>query len=132
MVQSGRAKQTSRALAYRQPRPCEGARIASLRIFAHFGPLMLGIYFHMQVADALRERAQRIYEKYGNVMLETEGMTKAGIERKATCRALFSKLLYLAGEPPAVHARGDIACGVSVELNSRGPALIGMPKAMSS
>ncbi|CAK0783201.1 hypothetical protein CVIRNUC_006400 [Coccomyxa viridis] len=48
------------------------------------------------VADALRERAQRIYEKYGNVMLETEGMTKAGIERKATCRALFSKLLYLA------------------------------------
>jgi hypothetical protein len=50
------------------------------------------------VAEALRERAQRIYEKYGNVMLETEGMTKAGIERKATCRALFSKLLYLAGE----------------------------------
>ena len=46
----------------------------------------------------MRERAQRIYEKYGNVMLETEGMTKAGIERKATCRALFSKLLYLAGE----------------------------------
>lgn len=51
----------------------------------------------LQVAEALRERAQRIYEKYGNVMLETEGMTKAGIERKATCRALFSKLLYLAG-----------------------------------
>ncbi len=25
-----------------------------------------------------------------------QGMTKAGIERKATCRALFSKLLYLA------------------------------------
>ena len=49
------------------------------------------------MAEALRERAQRIYEKYGNVMLETEGMTKAGIERKATCRALFSKLLYLAG-----------------------------------
>ncbi len=39
-----------------------------------------------QVADALRERAQRIYDKYGNVMLETEGMTKAGIERKATTR----------------------------------------------
>lgn len=49
-----------------------------------------------EVADALRERAVRIYEKYGNVMLETEGMTKAGVERKATCRALFSKLLYLA------------------------------------
>ena len=58
----------------------------------------------MQVADALRERAQRIYDKYGNVMLETEGMTKAGIERKATCRALFSKLLYLAGECAAPHA----------------------------
>ena len=49
------------------------------------------------MAEALRERAQRIYEKYGNVMLETAGMTKAGIERKATCRALFSKILYLAG-----------------------------------
>jgi hypothetical protein len=48
----------------------------------------------------LRERAQRIYEKYGNVMLETKGMTKAGIERKATCRALFSKLLYLSGVLP--------------------------------
>ena len=51
------------------------------------------------MAEALRERAQRIYEKYGNVMLETAGMTKAGIERKATCRALFSKILYLAGQP---------------------------------
>ncbi len=30
-------------------------------------------------------------------MLDIEGMSKAGIERKATCRALFSKLLYLAG-----------------------------------
>ena len=58
----------------------------------------------MQVADALQERAQRIYDKYGNVMLETKGMTKAGIERKATCRALFSKLLYLAGKQPAAHA----------------------------
>lgn len=55
------------------------------------------------MAEALRERAQRIYEKYGNVMLETEGMTKAGIERKATCRALFSKLLYLAGMCPGLH-----------------------------
>ena len=55
------------------------------------------------MAEALRERAQRIYEKYGNVMLETEGMTKAGIERKATCRALFSKLLYLAGERSALY-----------------------------
>ncbi|KAL3140587.1 hypothetical protein ABBQ32_005160 [Trebouxia sp. C0010 RCD-2024] len=30
-------------------------------------------------------------------MLDVKGMTKAGIERKATCQALFAKLLYLAG-----------------------------------
>lgn len=48
-----------------------------------------------EVAAALKERAERIYDKYGNVMLETEGMTKSGIERKATTRALFSKLQYL-------------------------------------
>lgn len=50
-----------------------------------------------QIAAALRERAQRVYERYGNVMLEVKGMTKAGIDRKATCRQLFSKLLYLSG-----------------------------------
>ena len=50
-----------------------------------------------QVGEALRERAQRVYERYGNVMLDVKGMTKAGIDRKATCRQLFSKLLYLAG-----------------------------------
>lgn len=49
-----------------------------------------------QVSEAIQERAKRIYDKYGNVMLEVKGMTKAGVERKATCRALFSKLLYLA------------------------------------
>lgn len=65
--------------------------------------MMFGMVLCTQVADALKERAQRIYDKYGNVMLETEGMTKAGIERKATCRALFSKLLHLAGEQPARH-----------------------------
>ena len=65
----------------------------------------------VQVAEALRERAQRIYEKYGNVMLETEGMTKAGIERKATCRALFSKLLYLAGMCKPVQC--DLRCNVA-------------------
>ena len=50
------------------------------------------------MAGALHERASRIYQQYGNVMLEVKGMTKAGVERKATCRALFSKLLYLQGE----------------------------------
>ncbi|KAL0027862.1 hypothetical protein WJX77_011371 [Trebouxia sp. C0004] len=49
-----------------------------------------------EVSEAIQERAKRIYDKYGNVMLEVKGMTKAGVERKATCRALFSKLLYLA------------------------------------
>ena len=52
----------------------------------------------MQVADALKERAERIYKQYGNVMMDVAGMSKAGIDRKATCRGLFSKLLYLAGE----------------------------------
>ena len=49
----------------------------------------------LDVAEALKERAERIYKQFGNVMLETEGMTKAGIERKATARSLFSKLQYL-------------------------------------
>lgn len=49
------------------------------------------------MSEAIQERAKRIYDKYGNVMLDVKGMTKAGVERKATCRALFSKLLYLAG-----------------------------------
>ena len=48
-----------------------------------------------QVAEALKERANRVYDKYGNVMLDTSGMSPAGIERKATSRALFSKLLFL-------------------------------------
>jgi hypothetical protein len=39
-----------------------------------------------QVAEALKERSQRIYDKYGTLMLNTEGMTADGIERKATCR----------------------------------------------
>lgn len=47
------------------------------------------------VAEALGERAKRVYEKYGNVMLDTTGMSAAGIERKATSRALFSKMQYL-------------------------------------
>ena len=50
------------------------------------------------MSEAIQERAKRIYDKYGNVMLDVKGMTKAGVERKATCRALFSKLLYLAGK----------------------------------
>lgn len=56
----------------------------------------------LQVSEAILERAKRIYDKYGNVMLDVKGMTKVGVERKATCRALFSKLLYLAGMAPGL------------------------------
>lgn len=49
----------------------------------------------VEVADALKERASRIFEKFGTVMLDTSGMSPAGVERKATSRALFSKMLYL-------------------------------------
>ncbi|KAI8109316.1 hypothetical protein M9435_005727 [Picochlorum sp. BPE23] len=48
-----------------------------------------------EVTEALKERASRIFEKYGTVMLDTSGMSPAGVERKATSRALFSKMLYL-------------------------------------
>jgi hypothetical protein len=50
-----------------------------------------------QAAEALRERADRIYEKYGTLMLgaEAQGLSAAGLERKASCRALFAKLVYL-------------------------------------
>jgi hypothetical protein len=48
-----------------------------------------------QVAEALAERARRVYAKYGGIMLDTSGMSAAGVERKATAQALFSKLLYL-------------------------------------
>ncbi len=34
--------------------------------------------FAPQVADALRERAQRVYEKYGTVMVNMEGMSQVG------------------------------------------------------
>lgn len=62
-----------------------------------------------QVAEALTERGKRIYDKYGSVMLNTQGMTSAGVERKATARALFSKLLYLAGwdPPPLIFIQGE-------------------------
>lgn len=39
-----------------------------------------------EVASALRERAERVYDKYGTVMLDTAGMTAAGIERKTASR----------------------------------------------
>ncbi|KAL4434016.1 hypothetical protein ABPG75_000457 [Micractinium tetrahymenae] len=48
-----------------------------------------------EAAEALSERAERVYEKYGTVMVNMEGMTQAGIERKAASRNLFIKLLSL-------------------------------------
>ncbi len=44
------------------------------------------------VGEALGERATRIYDKYGTLMLNTEGLTLAGAQRKATCTALFRKV----------------------------------------
>jgi hypothetical protein len=35
-------------------------------------------------------------------MLSTEGMSAAGLQRKATCQALFSKMLYLTEHGPLV------------------------------
>eukprot|EP00200_Dunaliella_tertiolecta_P002489 CAMPEP_0202346298 /NCGR_PEP_ID=MMETSP1126-20121109/5147_1 /ASSEMBLY_ACC=CAM_ASM_000457 /TAXON_ID=3047 /ORGANISM="Dunaliella tertiolecta, Strain CCMP1320" /LENGTH=394 /DNA_ID=CAMNT_0048937683 /DNA_START=1327 /DNA_END=2511 /DNA_ORIENTATION=- len=66
------------------------------------------------VAEALRERAQRIYDKYGTLMLNTEGMTPEGIERKATCQNLFRKLLFLTEYEPLVKQTGGAA--VSADL----------------
>lgn len=60
-----------------------------------------------EVSEALRERASRIYDKYGTLMLNTDGMTAEGLERKATCRALFSKLLYLTEHEPLVAPGSD-------------------------
>lgn len=39
-------------------------------------------------------------------MLNTEGMTPQGIERKATCQNLFRKLLYLTEYEPLVRRAG--------------------------
>ncbi|KAI7843697.1 hypothetical protein COHA_002596 [Chlorella ohadii] len=48
-----------------------------------------------QVAEALAERAKRVYEKYGTVMVNLEGFSRTGIERQATARNLFMKLLSM-------------------------------------
>jgi hypothetical protein len=63
-----------------------------------------------EVAEALAERSQRIYDKYGTMMLNTEGFTVQGLERKATCKALFQKILYLS-EYEALVKQGSEAAG---------------------
>ncbi|GMH34080.1 hypothetical protein BSKO_01914 [Bryopsis sp. KO-2023] len=60
-----------------------------------------------EVSAALNERAQRIYDKYGTLMLNTQGLTGSGIERKATCKALFSKLLYLINYEPLLNPESE-------------------------
>lgn len=64
-----------------------------------------------QTAEALRERAQRVYDKYGTLMLNTEGMTLEGVQRKSTCKNLLRKLLYLTENamllPQAASATGS-------------------------
>lgn len=49
-------------------------------------------------------------------MLNTQGMTSAGIERKATARALFSKLLYLSGKPKIPHSQDEILVSLSFTI----------------
>ncbi len=46
-------------------------------------------------AAALAERAARVVKKFGGLLLDTSGMTQAGVERKASARALFAKLQFL-------------------------------------
>jgi len=67
-----------------------------------------------QVADALSERSKRIYEKYGALIMNTAGMTAEGATRKATGRALFSKLLYIAESEEIVAQESEAAKGLSV------------------
>eukprot|EP00798_Chlamydomonas_sp_ICE-L_P027448 gene27448-4750_t len=64
------------------------------------------------VAAALRERAERIYKRYGTLMLNVEGMTGAGIDRKATVRNLSSKLLYLAERDLLIDQESEASKGI--------------------
>ncbi|KAG1681170.1 hypothetical protein FOA52_015613 [Chlamydomonas sp. UWO 241] len=61
-----------------------------------------------QVAEALGERAQRIYDEYGTLMVNTEGFSTGGLARKAACKALCQKVLYLT-ELDALVAEGSEA-----------------------
>ncbi|KAG2491532.1 hypothetical protein HYH03_010104 [Edaphochlamys debaryana] len=67
------------------------------------------------VGEALRERSQRIYEKYGTLMLNTEGLTLQGAQRKASCTALFRKVLYLAEAPRLVGSAASEPGGAGLE-----------------
>ncbi len=58
--------------------------------------------------------------RYGTLMLNTEGMTEQGVQRKATCQALFRKLLYLTEHEPLV--RADSAAAAMTDLRKASAA----------
>eukprot|EP00192_Tetraselmis_astigmatica_P020810 CAMPEP_0117673324 /NCGR_PEP_ID=MMETSP0804-20121206/14409_1 /TAXON_ID=1074897 /ORGANISM="Tetraselmis astigmatica, Strain CCMP880" /LENGTH=300 /DNA_ID=CAMNT_0005482049 /DNA_START=237 /DNA_END=1139 /DNA_ORIENTATION=+ len=60
-----------------------------------------------QVVEAVKERSQRIYDKYGTLIMNAAGMTAEGATRKATGRALFSKLLYIAESDELISADSE-------------------------
>lgn len=66
------------------------------------------------VATALAERAQRIYDKYGTLMLNTEGFSTSGLERKATVKALSQKVLFLVECEALVTPGSDAASKVDL------------------
>ncbi|KAL6759739.1 hypothetical protein V8C86DRAFT_2568137 [Haematococcus lacustris] len=68
-----------------------------------------------QVAEALQERSQRVYDKYGTLMLNTDGMSSGGVERKAACTALFRKLLYLTEHDPLLQQGSPAATSVDLK-----------------
>lgn len=46
----------------------------------------------------MEESAKRTFERTGILMRKPGGMTAAGLQKKATGRALFAKLMYLADQ----------------------------------
>eukprot|EP00889_Picochlorum_renovo_P008922 jgi/Picre1/35952/NNA_003409.t1 len=68
-----------------------------------------------EVAEALKERASRIFEKYGTVMLDTSGMSPAGVERKALL-GLYLRDIFGATEDDVARLR--IASLYEVDLDA--------------
>lgn len=66
------------------------------------------------MAEALQTRAQRVYNTYGTLMLNTEGFTTVGLERRTACKALFQKLLYLSECERLVAQGSEAAKGIDL------------------
>lgn len=75
-----------------------------------------------EVAEALAERSQRIYDKYGTMMLNTEGFSASGLERKATCKSLFQKMQYLTEHEPLIKPGTEAAGKVNLRTVGYEPA----------